>query len=103
MIGTKFYKNNYDLNAYSSCAKWCNENNATIIDKGEYYEVCDIPAPTEKELNAMEVERLKAELASTDYKCLKYVDGALSEEEYAEAKAYRASLRARINELERAE
>lgn len=59
--------------------------------------------PTQEELNAEEVVRLKGELASTDYKCLKYVDGALTEQEYAEVKAYRASLRARINELERAE
>ena len=103
MIGTKFYKNNYDLNAYSSAAKWCNSNNATIDDKGEYYEVVEITPPTQEGLNAMEVERLKSELASTDYKCLKYVDGALSDEEYAETKAYRAELRARINELERAE
>lgn len=100
MIGTKFYKDNYDLNAYSSCAKWCNSNNATIEDKGEYYEVVEIKPPTQEEINAMEVERLKSELASTDYKCLKYVDGAISESEYAEVKAYRAELRARINELE---
>lgn len=100
MIGKKFDKQNYDLGDYSATAKWCNENNATIIDKGEFYEVCEIPAPTQEEINAMEVERLKAELASTDYKCLKYVDGALSDEEYAEVKAYRASLRQRINELE---
>ena len=100
MIGTKFYKANLDLNAYSSAAEWCNNNNATIEDKGEYYEVVEIPKPTQEELNAIEVERLKSELASTDYKCLKYVDGALSDEEYAEVKAYRAELRARINELE---
>lgn len=50
-----------------------------------------------------EIERLKSELASTDYKCLKYVDGALSESEYAETKAYRAELRQRINELQRTE
>ena len=100
MIGTKFYKNDYDLNDYSATANWCNENNAMIVDTGEYYEVVEVPAPTQEELNAIEIERLKAELASTDYKCLKYVDGALSESEYAEVKAYRQSLRARINELE---
>lgn len=100
MIGTKFYKDKLDLNAYSSAAEWCNANNATIEDKGEYYEVVEIKPPTQEELNAMEVERLKAELASTDYKCLKYVDGALSDEEYAEMRSYRAELRARINELE---
>ena len=100
MIGTKFYKNNYDLNAYSSAAQWCNENNATIEDKGEYYEVVPVPEPTQEERNAAEIERLKAELAATDYKCLKYVDGALTEEEYAEVRAYRQELRNRINALE---
>lgn len=100
MIGTKFYKTNYDLNAYSSAAEWCNNNGAMIEDKGEYYEVVPIPAPSQEEINAMEVERLKSELASTDYKCLKYVDGALTESEYAEVKVYRAELRRKINELE---
>ena len=106
MIGTKFYKpleTEEQLNEYSAAAEWCNENNATIEDKGEYYEVVEIPAPTQEEINAMEVERLKSELARTDYKSLKYVDGALSESEYAETKAYRAELRAKINELQRTE
>ena len=100
MIGTKFYKDNLDLNAYSATAQWCNDNGATIEDKGEYYEVVPIPEPTQEERDAAEIERLKAELAATDYKCLKYVDGALTEEEYAEVKAYRQELRNRINALE---
>lgn len=106
MIGTKFNKpleTQEQLDAYSSAAEWCNANNATIEDKGDYYEVVEIKPPTQEEINAMEVERLKAELASTDYKCLKYVDGAISDEEYAEVKAYRAELRQRINELQRTE
>ena len=48
----------------------------------------------------VEIEQLKAQLAATDYKCLKYADGALTEEEYAPIKADRATWRARINELE---
>ena len=103
MIGTKFYKpveTEEQLQAYTSAAEWCNNNGAMIEDKGEYYEVVPVPEPTQEERNAIEIERLKAELAETDYKCLKYVDGALSAEEYAEVKAYRAELRARINELE---
>lgn len=103
MIGAKFYKpleTQEQLDEYSAAAEWCNENNATIEDKGEYYEVVEIPPLSQEELNAMEIERLKGELASTDYKCLKYVDGALTDEEYAEVKAYRAELRARINKLE---
>lgn len=103
MIGKKFYKpveTEEDLSVYSATAEWCNENNATIEDKGEYYEVVPNPEPTQEEKNAAEIERLKAELAATDYKCLKYVDGALTEEEYAEVRVYRQELRNKINQLE---
>ena len=89
-----------DWEEYSKAAEWCNENHATIEDKGEYYEVVEISAPTQDELNAMEVERLKRELASTDYKCLKFVDGEITKKEYAEIKKHRSELRAKINELE---
>lgn len=60
MIGTKFYKNNYDLNAYSAAAEWCNANGATIEDKGEYYEVVEIPAPTLYEVKAQKIAKLKS-------------------------------------------
>ena len=104
MLGTKFHKpveTQEQLDAYSQAAEWCNSTQEGYIeDKGDYYEVVPIPAPTQEELNAVEIERLKAELSATDYKCLKFVDGALSEEEYAEVRAHRADLRRRINELE---
>ena len=35
MIGTKIYKT--DMSTYPQVAQWCNENNATIEDKGDYY------------------------------------------------------------------
>ena len=42
MLGTKLYKNNQsDMDKYSDYAVWCNANNATIEDKGEYYEVVE--------------------------------------------------------------
>ena len=42
MIGTKLYKDNpNDMDKYSDVAVWCNANNATIEDKGEYYEVVE--------------------------------------------------------------
>lgn len=52
MIGVKFYKNNLDDVAYFEASVWCNENNCTIEDKGEYYEVVAIPAPSLDELKA---------------------------------------------------
>ena len=45
MIGTKFYKENYSLEEYANAANWCNANNCTIEDKGEYYEVVNIVIP----------------------------------------------------------
>ena len=50
MIGTKIQKPIEDLDAYSQCAQWCNENKAFIEDKGDYYEVVAIPEPTVEEL-----------------------------------------------------
>ena len=43
---------------------------------------------------------LKSELADTDYLCLKFTDGALSEEEYAPIRQKRAEYRAEINKLQ---
>lgn len=66
-------------------------------------------AHTHHELSASEKEKarirreiavLKSKLAATDYKCLKFVDGALTEEEYTEVKTERQALRDEINELE---
>lgn len=102
MLGTKFYKNDYDANAYAEAAEWCNATQQGMIDdKGEYYEVVPVPAPTQKEKNEAEIARLKAELAATDYKCMKFVDGALTEKEYAKVREQRAKIRERINALEK--
>lgn len=52
MIGTKLYKNKAeDMDKYSDVAVWCNANNATIEDKGEYYEVVKVKqyAPSTEE------------------------------------------------------
>lgn len=47
-----------------------------------------------------EIRGLKQILAGTDYKCLKYADGALTDAEYEETKVQRQSLRDKINELQ---
>ena len=48
----------------------------------------------------LHIEMLKAELASTDYKAIKYAEGWLTEEEYAPIKAARQAIRDEINALE---
>ena len=63
MIGTKFYKpleTEEQLNEYSAAAEWCNNNNATIVDQGEYYEVVEIPGPTLDEAKIAKIEYLKS-------------------------------------------
>ena len=39
MIGKKLYKGQYTNKEYMETAVWCNNNNAHIEDKGDYYEV----------------------------------------------------------------
>lgn len=39
MLGTKIYKSSFDEEHYKTVAIWCNDNSATIVDNGDYYEV----------------------------------------------------------------
>lgn len=45
MLGKKMFKENLNDAEYAECAIWCNENSATIVDRGEYYECVAIPPP----------------------------------------------------------
>lgn len=72
MIGTKFYKNNLDNKQYTDCAVWCNENNATIEDKGEYYECVAIPAPSLDELKQAKLTELKTIRDTEEVKPISY-------------------------------
>lgn len=47
-----------------------------------------------------EIDSLKEQLSALDYKAIKYAEGLISDEDYSPVKAYRQSLRDRINELE---
>lgn len=78
----------------------------TIYDKGEDYvmysndgSVWVEPHPYEPTVE-YKINALKQELASTDYKALKYADGWFAEEEYAPIKAMREELREKIRLLE---
>lgn len=59
MLGTKIYKT--DMSNYTECAIWCNANNATIEDKGDYYEVVALPLPTLQEIKSAKIAELKAQ------------------------------------------
>lgn len=49
---------------------------------------------------SLQIIALKQKLQQTDYKAIKYAEGWLSEEEYAEVKAERQRIRDEINKLE---
>ena len=49
---------------------------------------------------SMRIIALKDELQKTDYKAIKYSEGWLTDEEYAETKAERQRIREEINRLE---
>lgn len=48
-----------------------------------------------------QIEQLKQNLADTDYQAIKYAEGLISEEEYAETKQLRQEWREEINRLEK--
>lgn len=70
MIGTKIYKN--DMKNYTDCAIWCNANNATIEDKGDYYEVVTLPLPTLEEIKDAKIAVLKAERDAAEVEPITY-------------------------------
>jgi hypothetical protein len=57
-----------------------------------------INAPDTPEFRILD---LKNQLQQTDYKAIKYAEGWLTEEEYAEVKAERQCIRDEINRLEK--
>ena len=89
------------------------ERKQPLPDKYSYYAVVDGKftikrrTPTVEEIKADEaaainkqIRELKKQLADTDYKAIKYSEGWLTDEEYAEVKAQRQEWRTEINKLE---
>ena len=73
-----------------------------IYENGKYRK------ETAEELNVVHeipteivIADLKQNLADTDYKAIKYAEGLITEEEYAETKALRQQWREEINRLEK--
>lgn len=71
MLGTKIYKNS-NMKGYTKIAIWCNKNNATIEDKGDYYEVVPIPAPALEELKAKKITEFKSIRDAEEVKPIEY-------------------------------
>lgn len=74
MIGTKFFKENFDGKNYANAAKWCNANGATIEDKGDFYEVVAIPAPSLDEIKQAKIDSLKSTRDTLEVEPITYND-----------------------------
>lgn len=70
MLGTKIYKT--DMSNYTDCAIWCNANNATIEDKGDYYEVIPLPLLTLEEIKQRKIAALKAQRDAAEVEPINY-------------------------------
>lgn len=70
MLGKKIYKT--DMSNYTECAIWCNQNNATIEDKGDYYEVVTLPLPPLQEIKSAKIAELKAERDAREVEPIEY-------------------------------
>ena len=64
MIGMRFSKPLGNVEDYAKAAQWCNKNNATIEDKGDFYEVVTIPNPTLAEIKARKLTTIAAETSA---------------------------------------
>lgn len=86
-----------EFKAYDEWAAWCNTNGYRILDDKEEYYYCEKIPDTAAEDRII---FLKRELSRTDYQAIKYAEGYLTEEEYAETKTQRQAWRDEINALE---
>lgn len=87
-------------------AIWCNKNHAYIEKIADNrYEIKEVPAPSEAEINAQRVAELKQKLADSDYAIIKIAEATAEEaealrEKYAQVIADRKAWREEINQLE---
>ena len=77
MIGKRMYKpveTEEQLNKYSTFAEWCNDNDAHIEDKGNYYEVVPNPIPSLDDVKVAKLTELKGERDSRETSPIEYND-----------------------------
>lgn len=82
---------------------WYRKDGALIFDRDNQYGIefaIGVEYSEEQKARYAEIKELKKYLKNTDFRALKYADGAYTEEEYRPYKEARAEARARINELE---
>ena len=72
MLGIKLYKGKYTNKEYADLAIWCNQNNCTIEDMGEYYECVEIPAPSLDVVKQSKINELKSTRDTLEVESIEY-------------------------------
>ena len=99
MIGKRIIKP-IDASDYRETSIWCDGNNATIEDKGDWYEVVAIPVPTPEEQQQALMEQKKALRAEAVSKITVTVDGMVFDgDEKAQDRMARAITMFQANNL----
>ena len=99
MMGKRIIKP-IDASDYRETSIWCDGNNATIEDKGDWYEVVAIPAPTPEEQQQALMEQKKALRAEAVSKITVEVDGMVFDgDETAQDRMARAITMFQANNL----
>ena len=94
----------FDNSYPPEAAQFCNQNGYVIkeIDKHgstRRFQIQEIPAPTQTDLNRQELAALESWMTANDYKQFKYLRGEYTEEEWSSIKAEFQTKAARISEL----
>lgn len=107
MIKYELDKNNFMTGNWCAVGNFDNqvETEETEIDLNKYWngnnwETGENPKLKQSQLEE-EIKDLKQKLYDTDYQAIKFAEGLLTADEYAETKAQRQEWRDRINELEK--
>lgn len=82
---------------------WFREEGKLIFDEDNEYGIkfaIGIKYSDEQKKQFLRIKELKKYLKDTDFRALKYADGAYTKEEYRPYKEARAAARAEINEIE---
>lgn len=99
MLGKKIYKPIKNYEDYANTAVWCNANNASIEDKGDYYEVVRNSEPTADEQIAVlekQIEKINIDMLRD---ILIIDDDEQTTERKEEAKRYLAQKKIQKNDL----
>lgn len=71
---------------------------------GDYFEITNEETELDKACPMFvknQIEMLKRQLCSTDYKAIKYAEGWINDDEFAPIKAERQKIRVKINNFEK--